>query len=1003
MRDPGGSDQGDRDRDRDRTGRGGVPHSDRPRSPRRRAQHSPSNSTASRHRHSRSDRDSSKHDRRRSVDRGTDGSKRYPDEVEGQRGQVDDLIPRFRAKKAREQDLDKDARRSRSRERYHRDSPSSAKRHRGRSHQREHPIRRDALEIILLIPSLGSTVAESHHRNATTAIITEDTDRHLHAATIVHANRLQLPGIPTQDIDEKLSHDHHQDTPVDGNDPEIAERHREVPLRLHNAEESLLLVDTGPHPALMDPQGLRLPARPSWKRDRTDQITHDLRGLIETRGRSKSLLSHITRPGRTWMTTRHYAVRFAAGTATSHTMGPIPERTPSPPNMAALSSILNQPPLILNPVQDVIGNSNPNMFDNVPRHHPSQFHNGSGHHGPPDHHNSYPPRSPPYGAPSGPMNPYPSGNHRGSVRGSSQRGSSFSSRGGFRGPNTRPWGPSNTESSARSNNHAPDEPESTSTHQGESAAAAPKEDDGPNQKEQDVGRDAQPPTRPSADDTRPNDKPAGSVPSRPSRSSAAGSVLSPPGASGKFSFAFKASTRPTPTAPKPEISQKFNAPAKSDTQAKDHEKDRDPPRSAPTEPASARQRMDFRNPPPDGPKTAAAVRMRKVTKIMRRPIARPVLDADLLASESVFYRKPGNESVVGFGTYGKVFKGLNVYTKGLVALKRIRMEGERDGFPVTAVREIKLLQSLRHTNIVNLQEVMVEKNDCFMVFEYLSHDLTGLLNHPTFKLEAAQRKDLARQLFEGLDYLHVRGVLHRDIKAANILVSNTGVLKLADFGLARFYAKRHQLDYTNRVITIWYRSPELLLGETQYTAAVDVWSAACVMVEIFNRTAIFPGEGTELSQLEKIYSVLGTPSRQDWPGLVDMAWFELLRPTVKRRSTLAEKYGDKLTPAAFELLSAMFQYDPSKRPTAAEVLQHDYFTKEEPLPRQAVELAEIDGDWHEFESKALRKENDRREREAQKAATKDPCRDKDKKRAPAEGNAGEPDAKRRQFDERREA
>lgn len=306
-------------------------------------------------------------------------------------------------------------------------------------------------------------------------------------------------------------------------------------------------------------------------------------------------------------------------------------------------------------------------------------------------------------------------------------------------------------------------------------------------------------------------------------------------------------------------------------------------------------------------------RMRKVKKMMRRLKSRPTLEADLMGSESVFYRKPGNESVVGSGTYGKVFKGVNCYTKGLVALKRIRMEGERDGFPVTAVREIKLLQSLRHTNIVNLQEVMVEKNDCFMVFEYLSHDLTGLLNHPTFGLDSAQRKDLARQLFEGLDYLHTRGVLHRDIKAANILVSNTGVLKLADFGLARFYAKRHQLDYTNRVITIWYRSPELLLGETQYTAAVDVWSAACVMVEIFNRTAIFPGDGTELSQLDKIYSILGTPSRQDWPGLAEMAWFELLRPTVKRRSTLAEKYGDKLTPAAFDLLAAMFQYDPAKR------------------------------------------------------------------------------------------
>lgn len=333
--------------------------------------------------------------------------------------------------------------------------------------------------------------------------------------------------------------------------------------------------------------------------------------------------------------------------------------------------------------------------------------------------------------------------------------------------------------------------------------------------------------------------------------------------------------------------------------------------------------------------------MRKVKKIMQRPKPRPTLPPDLAKAESVFHRKPGDASVIGTGTYGKVFKGLNVYTKGLVALKKIRMEGERDGFPVTAVREIKLLQSLKHTNIVNLQEVMVESDDCYMVFEYLSHDLTGLLNHPSFKLDAAQKKHLGKQLFEGLDYLHERGVLHRDIKAANILVSSEGILKLADFGLARFYAKRHQLDYTNRVITIWYRSPELLLGETQYTAAVDIWSAACVLVEIFTRHAIFPGDGSEASQLDKIYDVLGTPSIHDWPGLVEMAWFELMRPSAKRKNVFAEKYRDKVTPQAFDLLQALFRYDPAKRPTAAQVLEHPYFVSEEPAPRQAIEYAAL--------------------------------------------------------------
>ncbi|KAL1601900.1 serine/threonine protein kinase, CMGC, CDC2/CDK subfamily [Nothophoma quercina] len=386
-------------------------------------------------------------------------------------------------------------------------------------------------------------------------------------------------------------------------------------------------------------------------------------------------------------------------------------------------------------------------------------------------------------------------------------------------------------------------------------------------------------------------------------------------------------------------------------------------------------RPDRRPPPPAVPKTVMVKR--------KRIKARPTLTPEFAASESVYYRKPGNESVVGSGTYGKVFKGVHVYTKDEVALKKIRMEGERDGFPVTAIREVKLLQSLNHDNIVKLREVMVEKNDCYMVFEYLSHDLTGLLNHPTFKLEQSHKKDLAKQLFEGLDYLHRRGVLHRDIKAANILVSNTGQLKLADFGLARFYAKRSKLDYTNRVITIWYRSPELLLGETQYGPAVDIWSAACVLVEIFTRHAIFPGDGGEINQLDKIYNILGTPTKEDWPGIVDMQWFNLLRPTERKSSTFEEKYRDRLSPMAFELLQAMFLYDPTARPTAADVLEHPFFASEQPQPKRAVALSELEGDWHEFESKALRKEKERADKEARRVAREEGKKEEGKRRADA--------------------
>jgi len=233
-------------------------------------------------------------------------------------------------------------------------------------------------------------------------------------------------------------------------------------------------------------------------------------------------------------------------------------------------------------------------------------------------------------------------------------------------------------------------------------------------------------------------------------------------------------------------------------------------------------------------------------------------------------------------------------------------------------------------------------------------------------------------MFDGLDYLHRRGVLHRDIKAANILVSNTGQLKYADFGLARFYTKSRQLDYTNRVITIWYRPPELLLGETQYGPEVDIWSAACVFVEMFTKKAVFPGEGGELSQLEKVYNVLGTPTRSDWPGIVDLPWFELMQPVDRRKRVFEAMFKDVFTPAGLELIKGMFQYDPKKRPTAEQVLNHEYFTQEEPRPLQAVELAEAVGDWHEFESKAARRENDKREKERRK---EEYMREKEKRKA----------------------
>ncbi|CAZ86306.1 unnamed protein product [Tuber melanosporum] len=325
------------------------------------------------------------------------------------------------------------------------------------------------------------------------------------------------------------------------------------------------------------------------------------------------------------------------------------------------------------------------------------------------------------------------------------------------------------------------------------------------------------------------------------------------------------------------------------------------------------------------------------------------------AKESIYTRL----SMVGEGTYGKVYKASNSVTKELVALKRIRMESERDGFPITAVREMKLLQALKQDNVVSLLEMMVEKSDFYMVFEYMDHDLTGILNHPTFRLEPCHIKHLAKQFFEGLEYLHHRGVLHRDIKGSNILLNNDGQLKIADFGLARFYTKasKKQLDYTNRIITLWYRPPEILLGATAYGPAVDIWSAACVFVELFTRQPVFTGK-TEIDQLDTIYNVMGTPSEKIWPGLKETPWYGLLRTPARRRPKFQERYSSLLPDTAMELATQMLQYDPDKRPSAEEILKHQYFL-EEPAPAPPLGLRDLKGDWHEYESKIER----RRERE----------------------------------------
>jgi cyclin-dependent kinase 12/13 len=204
---------------------------------------------------------------------------------------------------------------------------------------------------------------------------------------------------------------------------------------------------------------------------------------------------------------------------------------------------------------------------------------------------------------------------------------------------------------------------------------------------------------------------------------------------------------------------------------------------------------------------------------------------------------------VGEGTYGEVFMARDRVDSSLVALKKVKLEGEREGFPITAIREIKILRSLSHKNVINMKEIVTSKNksSIYMVFEYMDHDLAGLADRPGMKFSIPQIKCYMHQLLTGLNYCHLNNILHRDIKGANLLIDNNGILKLADFGLARSCALENSRALTNRVITLWYRPPELLLGTQAYGPAVDTWSAGCIFAELLLGKNVLPVRPAEIA------------------------------------------------------------------------------------------------------------------------------------------------------------
>ncbi|XP_067651255.1 cyclin-dependent kinase 10-like [Haliotis asinina] len=285
---------------------------------------------------------------------------------------------------------------------------------------------------------------------------------------------------------------------------------------------------------------------------------------------------------------------------------------------------------------------------------------------------------------------------------------------------------------------------------------------------------------------------------------------------------------------------------------------------------------------------------------------------------------------VGEGTYGIVYRARDTRSNKIVALKKMRMEKEKDGIPISGLREINILLNLRHENIVELKEVVVGKSldSIFLVMEYCEQDLASLLDNMAAPFSESQVKCIIIQVFKALRYLHENFIIHRDLKVSNLLMTDKGCLKVADFGLAR----KHILPVrpmTPRVVTLWYRAPELLLGSQIHTSAIDMWSAGCIFGELLAHRPLLPGR-SEIQQIDLIVDMFGTPTDAIWPGFSELPALENITLRKQPYNNLRHTF-PWLSDSGIRLLNFLFMFDPAKRATAEDCLDSSYF-KEQPHP-----------------------------------------------------------------------